>query len=279
LCIVNDETPNSYGFPGKTLKICSFKIADNFRGFRYGELILKTICGYLVENQYSGVFVEAFSKHGELFTLLSDFGFEDIRESSKGERVLYKLLQPPPGASSLSPLDFNVRYGPHAITLVGANVFVVPIQPQYHSLLFPELSAQLTLSTESKPFGNSIRKAYLSHSKIRKIRAGDLILFYRSEEEQAVTAIGVAENTLVSSQAEEVARFVGRRTVYTYAEIESMTVNPVLAVLFRLARPLKQPWNLDLLKRIGIIKRAPQSFMQVNKDAVTWIANQLGVPH
>jgi hypothetical protein len=55
ICIVNHETPNGYGFPGKTLKICSFKIADRFQGFRYGELILKTVFAYLVENHYRGV--------------------------------------------------------------------------------------------------------------------------------------------------------------------------------------------------------------------------------
>jgi len=280
LCIVHHQTPNDYGFQGKTLKICSFKIADEFRGYRYGELLLKTVFGYLVENSYECVFVEAFAKHQELFTLMVDFGFEDARESAQRERVLMKRLRPPtPEVHRLGPLEFNITYGPHAMTLVGAQVLVVPIQPRYHSLLFPELRAQLALPTESHPFGNSIRKAYLCHSKIRRIAAGDVILFYRSQEDPAVTAVGVAEATLVSQSADEIARFVGQRTVYSYVQIQAMASKPVLAVLFRLARALRKPWDLDLLKRTGILKSAPQSFMQVKPEFLPWIATQLAVPH
>lgn len=279
ICIVNDETPNGYGFSGRTLKICSFKIADRYRGFRYGELILKTVFGYLVENRYQGVFVEVFPKHQELFALLSDFGFDDRCESAKGERVLLKTLQPSADARHLGPLEFHIKYGPHEVTLIGANAFIVPIRPEYHGLLFPELNTQLSLATESHPFGNSIRKAYLSHSKIRKIRGGDLMLFYRSRERPAVTAVGVVEDTLVSSSAVEIARFVGRRTVYSFAEIEAMAAKPVLAVLFRLARLLPTSWDLDLLKRAGTLTAAPQSFVQVKNEAIPWIANQLAVPH
>jgi hypothetical protein len=280
LCIVNDETANQYGFPGRTLKICSFKIAEGFRGYRYGELILKTVFAYLVENKYSGVFLEAFSKHQELFTLLSEFGFDDVRESSKGERVLFKQMKPHAhDAHGLGPLAFNVKYGPYAISLIGAQVFVVPIQKHFHELLFPELRTQLELATESHPFGNSIRKAYLCHSKIRRISPGDAMLFYRSQQEQGVTAVGVAEATMVSSEALAIAHFVGRRTVYSYAEIEAMASKPVLAVLFRQARGLRRRWELDLLKRAGIVRRPPQSIMQVRPEAIPWMATQLDVPH
>lgn len=280
ICIVNDESRNEYGFVGKVLKICSFKIAEQFRGYRYGELLLKTVFAYAVENAYAGMFVEAYAKQQELFTLLADFGFQDIRESSKGERVLFKQLQPAANTSQLPPLEYNIRYGPNSFTLAGAKAVVVPIQPRYHRLLFPELESQLILPTESHPFGNSIRKAYLSNSRIRKLSAGDVLLFYRSTEHQAVTAVGIVEDTMVSSDATRVATFVGRRTVYSFDEIEGLAKKgPVLAVLFRLARPLPQPWTLDLLIRAGIIRRAPQSFMQVSGEAVSWIANQLDVPH
>jgi hypothetical protein len=280
LCIVKDEFPNDYGISGKVLKICSFKIAEGHRGNRYGELLLKTIFAYLVENQYDRAFVEILSKHTELCTLLAEFGFEDLRASPKGERVLVKQMHPADGdLSPLAPLAYNVKYGPHAVTLANVRIFVVPIRPRYHSMLFPELDEQLVLlPTTGQPYGNSVRKAYLSHSKIRKISPGDAILFYRSEVDPGVTVLGVAEQTLVSTDPLEIARFVGKRTVYSYAEIEQMTAKPVLAVLFRMARTLKPSWNVDLLKRAGIIKRPPQSFMQVSGDGATWIATQLNVP-
>jgi hypothetical protein len=281
VCIVKEETPNEYGLAGRILKICSLKIADQFHGYRYGELLLKTIFRYMVENRYAGVFVEVFAKHDALLSLLGDFGFMDVRESAKGERVLFKeLAATADEAHHMGALDFNRKYGPHAISLVGANAFVVPIRPKYHRLLFPDLEAQLMLATESNPFGNSIRKAYLSHSKIRKVAPGDLLLFYRSMEAQGVSAIGVAEESLVSSDARQVARFVGKRTVYSYGQIEEMAAKPILALLFRLARTLAPSgWNLDLLKRAGIVRAPPQSFVQVPEGAVNWIATQLAAPH
>jgi GNAT superfamily N-acetyltransferase len=279
VCIVKDE-PNALGLSGKTLKLCSFKIDNAFRGHRYGELLLKAVFAYAQENSYQRMFVEVFPKHEDLHALLVDFGFKDITESPKGERVLLKAMSPPTRETEcLGPLDFNVRYGPFAITLVGAQVFVVPIQPRYHGLLLPEAEPQLLLPMESHPFGNSIRKAYLSHSKIRRIAAGDAILFYRSGLDAAVTAIGVAEGTLVTSDPHELARYVARRTVYSFAEIQHMAAKQTLAVRFRLARTLKNPWKLDLLIRSGILLRAPQSFMQARPEAVDWIASQLRVPH
>lgn len=279
ICIVKEEVPREYGIFGKTLKVCSFKIADDFRGHRYGELLLKALFGYLVENRYEAAFVEVFAKQQQLVALFADFGFEDIAESPKGERVLRKHLRPrDPERIRLGPLDYNIKYGPHALTLSAARVFVVPIQPRYHALLFPELEEQLALATESNPFGNSIRKAYLCHSKIQKVAAGDILLFYRSEKQQAVAAIGVAEATMRATDAVAIARFVGKRTVYPFSEIEKMATKPVFAVLFRLARTLKTPWSVDLLKSTGIIKRAPQSFMEVQREVHPWIAEQLNAP-
>lgn len=278
LCIVKDETPNEYAFPGKTLKICSLKIAERFHGYRYGELLLKTLFQYLVENRYMGVFVEVFAKYEALLALLGEFGFEDVRESAKGERVFFKQLHASVAeVRRMGALQFNRKYGPHAISLIGVNAFVVPIRPEYHRLLFPELEVQLALATESHPFGNSIRKAYLSHSKIRKIRGGDLLLFYRSQEGQGVAAVGVAEDTHVSDDADVIARYVGKRTVYSYEQIREMAAKPILALLFRLSRTLEEHWDLDLLKRAGILRGPPQSFVHVPEGGLDWIANQLDV--
>lgn len=277
VCIIKDESPNTYGFAGKVLKICSLKIANEFRGYRYGELLLKTIFSYLVENRYTGVFVETFPKHDALVSLLADFGFEDTGATTRGERVLFKSLVASEG-EALPPLPFNIKYGPYAVTLRGARAFVAPIQPQFHQLLFPELERQLSIASESHPFGNSIRKAYLCHSNIRKIRPGDAVLFYRSQDYQAITAMGVVEQTMVSADAAEVARLVGKRTVYSFAEIQSMAGKPIFVLLFRLARSTPDAWKLDLLIRSGIVKRAPQSFMELPEKATDWIASQLHVP-
>lgn len=276
VCVVNPESPNNYGFPGKALKICSFKIADEFRGQRYGELLLKTVFSYATENAFEHLFVEVFEKHAELIDLFSDFGFEKKIKSKKGEEVLLKRMIPPPDASDANPLLFNIKYGPHSVSLTGANAFVVPIRPQYHDLLFPEARVgQLELQTSSQPFGNSIRKAYLSHSRLKKMKSGDLLLFYRSVHHQGIGAVGVVEDQLTSTDQDEIARFVARRTVYSYTEIQQMASKPILVVTFRLARILKKRWLTPTLQANKVFARPPQSFMQVSKEGVSWIASQL----
>lgn len=278
VCIVKEELQSQLSATGRILKICSFKISDNSRGFRYGELLLKTIFSYVLNNDYGSIYVEAFPKQEYLLNIFGEFGFEDVAETARGERILLKHLVPTTQhEASLAPLAFNIKYGPNAIKSRNTRSFVVPIRPQYHRILFPECEKQLLLGTEVHPFGNSIRKAYLCHSQIRQVEPGNVLLFYRSQDHQAITAIGVAEETLVSDDAAEIARYVGKRTVYPYSEIKRMAEKPVLALLFRLSRTLGDPWPLDLLKRAGIVKRAPESIMEVRKEAIEWIADQLGV--
>ena len=280
LCIVKDEELPNTRSPRKTMKLCTFKVSDAFRGLRYGELLLKTIFAYIVENGYMMALVEVFPKHEYLLRLFEGFGFRHIETKSNGEFVMVKSFRPETDAHGLSPLDFNIAYGPFAITLAGAQVFVVPIQPRFHQLLFPEVEQQLQLKTEIHPFSNSIRKAYLCHASLRQLKAGDLLLFYCSQVTQAVTAIGVVEDTLTSDKAAEIAHYVGRRTVYSYVEIERMATKPVLTILFRLSRFVPGAWPLDLLIRSGIIRAAPQSIVRVqNPEAISWIADQLGVLH
>jgi len=276
LCVVKDE--ELAGVPaGKTLKLCTFKVSDAFRGLRYGELLLKALFAYLHENAYTRTFVEVFPKHEYLLRLFKDFGFRTVGAKESGELVMSKAFRPPPDAPALGALDFNVTYGPFALTLTGAKVFVVPIQPRFHQLLFPESEQQLQLRTELHPFSNSSRKAYLCHAGLRQIKAGDALLFYCSQITQAVTAVGVVEDTLTSNRAALIARYVGKRTVYPYVEIERMAAKPVLAILFRLSRFVPDAWPLDLLVRTGIVRSAPQSIVRVrNSEAVSWIANQLG---
>lgn len=84
------------------------------------------------------------------------------------------------------------------------------------------------------------------------------------------------EQTLVTQNADEIANYVARRTVYTEQEIRSMTESgPVLSILFRAARRLAPPITLAALKNAGILKGAPQSIQAVREEGVRWLESQL----
>lgn len=216
--IVKHEPTNEFGIDGKLLKICSFKVSELYNGFRYGELLLKAILKYAQMNKFDCVYVTVFDKYEGLLALLQEFGFQETTQRTfLGELVLSKpLCFTEETRAAMEPLAFNIRYGPNALKFDEVPTFVVPIQPRYHRLLFPDVENQLTLFPGDLPFGNAIRKAYLCNASNRAITPGSLLLFYRSYDLRALTCAGVVESTLVSTSPNTIARFVGKRTVYRF---------------------------------------------------------------
>ncbi len=277
LCIIKQETSGEFGLAGKLLKLCTFTVSDRYNGFRFGELLLKTSFDYANSNRYDQIYVTVFDKHQRLISFLEEFGFETLEvRTPLGEAVLAKQLTfTERDKERLDPLDFNIRYGPYAVKIESAPCYVVPIKPEYHRLLFPEAERQLSLRAGEEPCGNSIRKAYLSHAGIRTIPIGASLLFYRSEDLQSVTSLAVVEDTMVSSSPTVIARFVGKRTVYRFDSIRDLCQREVLAILFRQARTLRNPISLDQLIGNECIKAAPQSIMEIRREAMRWLQNRL----
>ena len=278
--IVNEETDLSEKIGAKTLKICSFKVSDEHRGFRFGELLLKAIFGYAEVNRYEGIFVTVFPKYDELIALFEDFGFAKIaRRTQREELILAKQLSwSPSDALMLDPLSFHVRFGPSAIKTDGTIAHIIPIRPEFAHVLFPETNPSPTLFAGRFPFGNGIRKAYLCNASTKSIRAGDNLFFYQSQHNQGINAIGVVESTLRSRAPEEIARVVGKRTVYTFEEIQELCARgEVLAILFRQARILV-PFipRAELLER-GVLKSAPQSITKIGEEGRAWLYERIAM--
>lgn len=277
VCIVKTETPGEPGLQGKTLKICTFKVSDQYKGFRYGELLLKPVFEYARLNSYESTYVTVFDKHGQLISFFEEFGFREMQtRTDLGELILAKPLTfTSAERDQLDPLPFNVRYGPFAVKIEGVASFVVPVRPKYHRLLFTELEQQQQLWPGVHPFGNSLRKAYLSNASIRTIGPGANLLFYRSRDVRGLTALGVVEGTMVSTSPQQIAQYVGKRTVYSFEQIESMCETEVLAILFRQSRLLDEPIPFKELKRNGVIPAPPQSIVGVPKQASKWLRARL----
>lgn len=272
------ERDDELGLDGPTMKICSLKVAPERQGRRYGELLLKTLFQFAHENRYAFAFLTVHSHHVGLIALIEDFGFErSLPDRGNGELVYVKRFGfSEDDRNSLSPLEFHVRFGPPAVTLVDDQVFVVPIQPRFHRMLFPEAEAQQQL-VSPHPFGNALRKAYLSNTGLRRIRPGATLLFYRSRDIHSVTCMGVVERTLASTDPTAVAAFVGQRTVYTLDDITDMCVQrEVLAILFRQDRLLPTPIPVHELTSRGVVRRAPQSIATVPAEVLPWLAQRIG---
>ncbi|WP_419175602.1 GNAT family N-acetyltransferase [Desulfosediminicola sp.] len=280
IVILKPEKALPDGTEGKVLKICTFKVSESHSGNRLGELLLKPVFEYLRKNGYDFAYFTAFKKQQPLIEFAHDFGFNIIPNlDSPNELALCKTIKySKEDLISLSPLDLHIRFGPHLTSFNGNRSFVVPIKPEYHKVLFPEIGPiqQSLFSVPQKPCGNSIRKAYLCHSSIKKIKQGDNLFFYRSNYASAMTCVGIVEGTLRSSDPSSIAQFVGKRTVYSYAEIEKLCQhNEVLAIRFRTVCQFDSKITLRTLKSNGIIKGQPQSITELRESGIQWIRQQI----
>ena len=265
----------------KWLKICQFKVADDFRGHRYGELLLKAVFDYRLRHGFDAAYVTVFDKYDGLIRLLKEFGFEEhLSRTGVGEVILIKRFRP-----SLDPLAFHVRFGPPAVKLDPDQTFAIPIRPEYHRVLFPEaeigfatpqLSFGFAQPKGDHPFGNAIRKAYLCRSPSNQLAPGSTILFYRSADLRALTVVGVVERAVRLNTSDEIARMVGNRTVYTLEQIEAMTTTgPVLVILFRQDRILARPLTLAECSRSQLLSSWPMSITAVHRSGLPWLSSKI----
>jgi hypothetical protein len=236
--IQNDEVLNDVGdvLTSTALKLCTFKVGESVRGRKIGELFLKAAFRYATENTCEHIFITANAENQDyLIRVLMDFGFAE-RGTYRGDMVLVKphpVAEPP--TDGLVPTEYVRRYFPHFRFDSMVQKFLVPIQPHYHEILFPDYaSIQPRLFTSTGNVGNAIKLAYLCHAQTNSIRPGDILLFYRTDDEKAVTSLGVVDQFEISSDGAQIASLVSRRTVYSIDEIDALAQKPTKVILFRL---------------------------------------------
>ncbi|MXW23979.1 MAG: GNAT family N-acetyltransferase [Chloroflexi bacterium] len=272
---------DEFGLGGKVMKVSTFKVSEEHRGRRYGELLFKALFNELHVNRYDHVWLTVFDRHAQLIAMAEDFGFERLPARTElGELVMVKRLTPT-DETLRDPLDYHRRFGPPAVhpSLPRSGVYVIPIQPRYHGRLFPDHPGEPPrFLPDNDPFGNALRKAYLSQSVIAPLPPGATILFYRSDDWQAISAVGVVEESMRSADPSQIAALAGQRTVYSYDEIVAMARSTAIAILFRQDRLLDQPWSRGDLMAAGVLNAAPQSITQVrSEDGIAWLTNRLAV--
>ncbi len=133
-------------------------------------------------------------------------------------------------------------------------------------MLFPEISKQNDLfSGIHNTAGNAIKQAYICHAPIKAIKTGDLVFFYRTKDDMAVTTYGIVEKFVIESESDKIYQWVAKRTVYTIDDIESMAGKDVKIILFRLIDHIVNPVTFSNLNDLGIINGPIQSIITINR--------------
>lgn len=292
LVVRKDETFAEAGtvHPGpKILKVCTFKVRDEFRGEKFGELLLKQILWFAQRNAYDLVHLTVYPKHALLIDLLKYYGFETTAEKLGGEQLMEK-----PIARGVLPIpagdifDFDRAYYPRFYDGPSVRKFCVPIRPDYHRRLFPEIAflAELPLfpnerfgpllnhRRERTP-GNTIRKVYLCRANTTRLQPGAMLLFYMSKDEaygasQTITTLGIVEQVIDVATTEDLIRLTAKRSVFSATDLHgwnASSASPVKMIDFLLVGHLEAAIPLKTLVQLGILKQAPQSITELRSDA------------
>jgi hypothetical protein len=260
---------------GPSLKLSTFKVGASVRGRKIGELFLKTAFRYATVHRLQEIFIHGdVDQHHFLFEMLEDYGFSrvGVHPGTNGRDAVY-LKEHPIDAPQvlLEPFEYLRRFFPHFRHDEAVAKFIVPIRSEYHRILFLDYVAeedrQLILFKSENQAGNAIKLAYLCHAQTKTMTPGDVVLFYRSGDESAVTSLGVVESYETLDDSDTVASRVKRRTVYSMEEIAKIVKQPTRVMLFRLVKHFQKPLNLEWLKRTHVTKGTPQSIMRISAAA------------
>jgi len=237
ILVYKDEIEPLVGRPARRrLKICTLKVGDTLSRQRVSELLLSWAFQYGYQNGFSETYLTIYPRYEVQIGILETLGFSDIGSKAE-ERVLLKELRCENGSQHRPPDQFFKTYFPTFRQDAEVRKFLIPIQPTWHTRLFPDYHAHRVQRVfedyiGAAPAGNAIRKAYLCHSRITKIRPGDIVLFYRSKDARLVTHLGLVEKAVVCRTLDQVIQTIGNRTVLPIRELEILSRKRVLAILF-----------------------------------------------
>lgn len=264
----------------KKLKVATLKVT--YVGYKIGELFIKLAIDYSIKNNIYEIYLTHFTNpdNDNLVDMITEYGFYKAAVKDNGEDIFVKeLLVDKNKITSMNPLDISNMFYPSLYDGDKVNKFLVPIRPEYHQRLFTEhKSRQTSLLEHAGEFiveGNTIKKAYLSSSKIRNLSPGDILLFYRTVDSE-ITTLGVVEKVIYGLQdKDEIFRNVRKRTVYSLDEIEKIAQKPTLVILFKWHFHLPNTLKLKDLKKIGV--SVPQSIAQISDENYLQIKKRGGI--
>jgi ribosomal protein S18 acetylase RimI-like enzyme len=298
IIIRKDESRHDAGIqsPGdKILKLCTFKMAPQYRGDKFGEHLLKQSLWFAQANHYDVVYLTAFANKEDLISLLQSYGFSQTARMPNGELVFEKVLLYGPliPSNQEDMFEFDRRSYPRFYDGQRAAKYCVPIKGEYHKKLFPEISFRKILPLfsgtalanelaasphQERIPGNCIRKVYLCRAKASSLKPGDLLFFYLSKDDeleasQSITTVGVVENVSKCDRADDLIRMTAKRSVFSAEELVGLTQSkagpksPVKVIDFLLVGHSKPTVALpQLLSERVFNRRPPQSIANLSED-------------
>lgn len=267
--------------PKKRLKIGTFKIEST--GFRLGERFLKIIFDNALLFNVDEIYVTLFENKRQevinLKNLMELWGFEKHGYKNNGELVLTKTMQNYHN-------DKNPKYN-YPLTRFDKRYFFLPIYPQYHTDLFPDMilkNEDMHLYQDNFPHRYAVEKIYLTGAFDIKAKPGDLLLIYRNGERipkrysSVVTGIAIVEEVIKTRTADECVALCKNRSIFSEPDIRRLhTKYPTIVRLLDFSS-FKNKVTLGALYDNNIVSQdsGPRPFTEITENQFNTIY-QLGM--
>ena len=260
----------------RILKICLFKVSEIARGKKLGERLISMAIDYAIQNNLKYIYLTHFTEENDyLVPLINNFGFELIGKNSRNEEVFFKAIVAPDDINieEFDISEISKKFYPSFYDGIKVKKHLVPIMPHYHKMLFPDYDSYrpvrqktlLTLHPNSE--GNSIKKAYLSHSATGKVSVGDILLFYRTEDDMMITTLGIVERVERNlTDAEKIQKLTAKRTVYSQKDIEEISKLPTIVLLFNQHFHFRKPVRYNDMIKEHIVTGPIQSISEISDE-------------
>ncbi|MEE3999918.1 PIN domain-containing protein [Tenacibaculum sp. FZY0031] len=284
---VEDETENYYEIKPlfskkKRLKIGTLKVISN--GYKIGERFLKIVFDNAIQYKVEEIYVTVFDKRpeqGQLIDMLKDWGFVEhgIKTTKNGDEIV--LVRP---FGKTLPININKPKLSFPFFSRKTRKYIVKIEPQYHTELFPDsinTREDETKYIENEPHRNRIGKVYISHSFDRHLKPGDILIIYRIGETKpkkyssTVTSICIVEEVINDFKSfEDFYKACYRRTMIKKEDLEKNWWNKkkykpfVIKFLYAHSFPTPKP-TLNDLNKIGVIPdimNMPLGFIEIDNN-------------
>jgi hypothetical protein len=265
--------------PAKRLKIGTFKIISN--GYKLGERFLKIVFDNALRFSVEEIYVTLFNytlEQNRLIELLCDWGFKKhgVKQTDNGEEVVL-VRDFRPRANKSNPCES------YPYLSSDSRKFIVPIYPEYHTELFPDSILRTESPNdfiENKPNRNAISKVYISRSLERGLKAGDIVVFYRTASggsayyTSVTTTVGVVQSIITDISSEkQFIELCRKRSVFSDEELREQwnwrTNSRPFVINFLYVYSFPKRMNLKSLIDAGVIQSteaAPRGFVQISDE-------------
>ncbi len=257
--------------PKHRLKIGTFKIERT--GFRLGERFLKIIFDNARKHNVDEIYVTMYEDKREdvihLKAMMEEWGFCKYGYNQNGEVVLVKTMEHYDNAQT-PKYNFPLTQG-------DTNYYFLPIYPQYHTDLFPDMilkNEDMHLYKDKKAHRYALEKIYLSGSFNVTAKPGDLVIIYRTGERyprkysSVATGIAIIESTTVTKNVDECIALCKNRSVFTETEIRSIHRRYPMVIKLLDYMPFSNKVTLNKLQQNNIIPQhsGPRPFTPITRE-------------